>query len=322
MTSDAIEQFLVAATEGMKPSEEHIAVMRELVTRALALAQYDHHVDDLRVAARALGELLDGSRLMDQWRGQRKATVFGSARTPVTSPLYALAQDLSAALSHAGWLTITGGGPGIMAASAKGAGRQSAIGVNIELPFEHGTNEFIDLESRHLATSFFFTRKVIMTRYSDAFVAFPGGVGTMDELFEILTLLHTGKSSPVPIVLVDEASGTFWRDWREFLRQDIIGQGYLSDGDDDLFCVVTSVHDAMREILSFYSNFVSCDVSDGVATLQLVRGPSDEQLATLRQNFGAVDFDDTVDQHRLHFTFNGRSYATLRRIIDAVNQWR
>ncbi len=196
--------------------------------------------------------------------------------------------------------------------------------MNIELPFEHGTNAYVDVEHRHIATSYFFTRKVIMTRSSQAFVAFPGGVGTMDELFEILTLLHTGKTDPVPVVLVDVAGGTFWRAWADFMSREVVAQGYLSPGDDVTYRLVNSVEDAVREITTFYENYRGCVTVDGESILSVRRGPNDEEFARLGARFADLTF--TVDSGALgttlSFGHNGRSYATLRGVIDEVNTWR
>ncbi len=323
MTPDAIERFVAEAIAGTVASPEHVEAIRSLVTRALSLAQYESDVGDLRSAVTALDELLAGSRLFDPFRQTPKATVFGSARTAQESTLYQLAHALSAELAARGWLTVTGAGPGIMEASSKGAGRDMAIGVNIELPFEHGTNAFVDVEHRHIATSFFFTRKVIMTRASQAFVAFPGGVGTMDELFEILTLLHTGKTDPVPVVLVDEPGGTFWRAWRDFMTHEVLAGGYLSPGDDVSYFLCDAVDDAVREITDFYRNYLGCVTGHGEALVDVRVAPSPEEFAQLSSRFAPLDF--TVSEGSrgttVRFDFNGRSYATLRRVINEVNTW-
>ncbi len=323
MTTDAVERFVDEATGGSVASPERVAAIRSLVTRALSLAQYESDVGDLHSAVTALGELLDGSQLFERWRDTPKATVFGSARTATDSVLYSLASALSAELAERGWMTVTGAGPGIMEASSQGAGRESTIGVNIELPFEHGTNAFVDVESRHIATSYFFTRKVIMTRSSQAFVAFPGGVGTMDELFEILTLLHTGKTDPVPVVLIDEPGGVFWLAWRDFMDEHVIAEGYLSRGDEVSYFLCDNVADALGEITNFYANYVGSAVSNGRALVSLRHGPSDDEMKELMSGFEPLDFQysDLAGALTLSFNFNGRSYATLRRVIDQVNRW-
>lgn len=323
MTPDAVERFVAEATAGTVTTPEHVAAIRSLVSRALSLAQSESSVGDLRSAVTALEELLDGSRLFLPWRNTPKATVFGSARTAVDSELYRLATAFSAELAGLGWMTVTGAGPGIMEASSKGAGRDATIGVNIELPFEHGTNPYVDVEHRHIATSYFFTRKVILTRSSQAFVSFPGGVGTMDELFEILTLLHTAKTDPVPVVLIDRPGGTFWSTWATFMADEVIGEGYLSAGDEVSYFLCDNVEDAVKEITGFYANYVSCVTGAGEAIVRVLRAPDETQLRELHETFAPLHFTihDEEGQSRLVFDFNGRSYATLRRVINAVNSW-
>ena len=323
MRTEIVDRFVAEVTSGTVRSPQDVAAIRALVSRALLLAESDTDVGDLRCAVTALEELFDGSRLFQPFHDIPKATVFGSARTAPDSELYHLASELSAKLAAQGWWTVTGAGPGIMEASSKGAGRQHTIGVNIELPFEHGTNGFVDVDHRHIATSYFFTRKVIMTRSSQAFVAFPGGVGTMDELFEILTLLHTGKTTPVPVVLVDRPGGTFWTSWHEFMLQQMLADGYVSDGDDVTYFLCDNVDAAIGEITGFYRNYVSCVTGDDKGRIVVRHAPTEAQLLQLRHTFLHLQFDVGPDPHGtgVGFNFNGRSHATLRRIINEVNQW-
>jgi uncharacterized protein (TIGR00730 family) len=320
---DAIERFVAEATAGTVTSPAHVSAIRSLVTRALSLAQQETNVGDLKSAVTSLEELLDGSLLFQRWSSTPKATVFGSARTKSDSVLYAMASAFSADLAARGWMTVTGAGPGIMEASSKGAGRDATIGVNIELPFEHGTNEYIDVEHRHIATSYFFTRKVIMTRSSQAFVAFPGGVGTMDELFEILTLLHTGKTDPVPVVLIDEPGGTFWSAWAKFMADEVIGEGYLSPGDEATYFLCDNVEDAVAEVTRFYANYRGCLTANGEAIINVTYAPNEQQFTQLSRSFPQLAFrvQEGAGPTTVAFDFNGRNYANLRRVINAVNTW-
>lgn len=304
-------------SEAVEPHRDSLDELWERVSQLEAGAPRE----DLDLALRALAELVDGSALFARFAAAPKATVFGSARTPSSSGLYTLAHDLSAALAREGWMSVTGAGPGIMEAASKGAGREATIGVNIELPFEHGTNEFVDLERLHIATSFFFTRKVLMTRSAQAFVAFPGGVGTMDELFEVLTLLHTGKTDPVPVVLVDEPGGTFWRAWSDFMTTQVIETGYLSAGDDISYRLVTSVEEALEEILGFHRNFLHARTDGGEARLVVRRALDAAHLARLTERLGRdVTQSEGAEGATVRFAYNGRSYALLRAAIDVVNQ--
>jgi uncharacterized protein (TIGR00730 family) len=159
--------------------------------------------------------------------------VFGSARTPPSDPLYADARDVGGRLAKAGFAVVTGGGPGIMEAANRGAaeaGGQS-VGLNIELPFEQAMNQWVKLGIRF---EYFFTRKLMFVRYASAWVVFPGGYGTLDELFELLTLIQTGKAHNHPVVLVGR---DHWRGLSDWLHDDVLADGRISPPDLDMFQV-------------------------------------------------------------------------------------
>lgn len=320
--SELIDRFLDELNAESEQSPERLEILRSLVTRVIELAEQDPDTSDLRIAATALSELLNSAELFAAWRDRPKLTVFGSARTSPHSPLYEMARELSGDMAARGWMTVSGAGPGIMEASSKGAGKESTLGINIELPFEHGANEFIDVEQMHVAMKFFFTRKVAMTRASRAFVAFPGGVGTMDELFEILTLVHTGKTDPAPIVLVDEPGGRFWSQWLRFVDESIIGGGYLDAVDKRLFVICHSVAEVIDELEHFYSNFEAFTKTEKGASLRLRRVPNGGELARLTADYPMFSSSGgfrTGEDGELFFDFDGRDYVSLRRLIDDLN---
>ncbi len=254
--------------------------LREVVAPLEALAE-ENRVEELTRLGEVVGDLVLGERLFDKHRGPF-VTIFGSARTPLDAPVARTAETLASTLRGKGWMIVAGAGPGIMAAAAKGAGREGNIGVNIELPFEHGTNPWVDDRDHHLATAHFFTRKVLLTRRAHAFVAFPGGVGTMDELFEVLTLLNTSKSPPAPVVLMDEPGGTFWSTWSRFMDR-VIDDGYLSPGDATMYRVLDDVDAAVEYLDSFYRVYQSSTVKDGVARVVLRRPVSESTRAALSE---------------------------------------
>jgi uncharacterized protein (TIGR00730 family) len=229
--NERIEAFLRDIESESPQSPERVEILRTLLVKFVELATFDSDLGDLRVAVNALNELLEASTLFDQWREHSKLAVFGSARTKPDNPLFEMARQLGAVMAERGWMTVSGAGPGIMEASAMGAGRGHTLGVNIELPFEQFVNPFIDAETMLVAMQYFFTRKVAMTRPSNAFAIFPGGLGTMDETFEVLTLLHTGKTTPAPVVLLDTPDGTFWRQWMDFIENAIITDDYIGPHD-------------------------------------------------------------------------------------------
>ena len=322
--SDRTEEFLQSLGSESPQSAERVAVLRTLLEKFVELATLDSDLGDLRVAVTALNELLEASTLFSQWRGYPKLAVFGSARTKPENPLFEMARQLSEAMAARGWMTVSGAGPGIMEASAKGAGREHTLGVNIELPFEQFANPFIDAETMLVAMQYFFTRKVAMTRPSNAFAIFPGGLGTMDEAFEVLTLLHTGKTTPAPVVLMDTPDGTFWLRWMDFVRGAIIADDYIGEHDMCLVRLCTSIDDAIAEIERFYSNFVAFEVHSGRGRITMKRPPTAGQLERLaltmpQFNSGAGYLvDDTTN---LSFDFEGRNFVSLRLLIDQINAW-
>jgi uncharacterized protein (TIGR00730 family) len=322
---ELIEGFLARLRLDSPLSDERVEVLRALLVRFVELALVDNNVGDLRVAVQALNELTEASTLFSQWRDVPKLAIFGSARTDRAHPLYEMARELGATMAQRGWMIISGAGPGIMEASAKGAGREHTLGVNIELPFEQFSNPYINAETMLVAMQYFFTRKVAMTRPSNAFAIFPGGLGTMDETFEVLTLLHTGKTSPAPVVLVDTPDGDFWRRWMDFVDNAVIAGDYIDENDMCLVRICTSVEEAATEIDHFFSNYVRFDVRGDRGVITVRRGPSDQQLTALANavprfssGLGYVRDDDTT----ISFAFDGRNYVNLRLLINEINEWR
>ena len=183
---------------------------------------------DLKLLSRTLKELRYAFRFFDGLRGRPKVTVFGSARLPAGSPAYRQAESFGRAMARSGWFVVTGAGEGIMEAAHVGAGREHSIGVNILLPFEQSENTVMEGNPHLIHTKYFFTRKLLFLKESSGVVLFPGGFGTMDEAFEVLTLLQTGKTHPIPVVLVDEPGGTYWATWRRFLENSLLQSGMIS----------------------------------------------------------------------------------------------
>jgi hypothetical protein len=322
--SSLIESLLDDLAEDTVMSPERRDLLRDLLARVVMVAEADADTDDLRVAVTAVDELLEAFMLFERWQGRKKLTIFGSARTKVDSPLFEMTRELARAMAERDWIIVTGAGPGIMEASSMGAGMDHTLGVNIKLPFEQNANAYIDAKTNLVTMKYFFTRKVALTRPSIAFVVLPGGLGTMDELFEVLTLLDTGKTTPAPVVLLDTPDGLFWTQWMTFVDEGIVRNNYLGGSDMPLVRFVTSVSDAVDEIERFYSNYVSFAVDGDRGLVTLRRAPTPSQLEDLRgkipmfnEGLGYRMDDDTT----LSFNFDGRNYLYLRRVIDDVNSW-
>ncbi len=322
--STLIETLVEDIARDTEMSPERRELLRELLARVIAVAESDSHTKDLTVAVTAIDELLEAFTLFEKWHDRPKLTIFGSARTKPGTPLYEMTTELAGAMAERGWITVSGAGPGIMEASAKGAGRENTIGVNIRLPFEQSANAFIDVSTMLVTMKYFFTRKVALTRSSIAFVILPGGLGTMDELFEVLTLLDTGKTTPAPVVLLDAADGTFWDKWMTFVEEAIVQNNYVGSGNMCLVRLANSIPDTIDEIEHFYSNYCDFTVQHGRGLLSLRRAPTPAQLDELRTTVPMFDEGDgyQIDaDHTISFDFDGRNYVNLRLVIDHVNDW-
>ncbi len=291
---------------------------------------------DVKLLSTALKELRYSLKVFTPYRHLRKVTVFGSARLPVSHPAYAQAVEFSRRAALAGWMVITGAASGIMEAGHVGAGREKSIGVNILLPFEQEANPIIrgDLKLMHL--KYFFTRKLLFVKESDAVALFPGGFGTQDECFEVLTLVQTGKSHLFPIVMLDEPGGNYWLRWREYIEDELLGRELISPADMSLFKVTDSLDEAVAEVLNFYRVYHSMRYVHGDLLLRLQHELSDQMLERLRDEFsdilvaGTFELTEALpeeanDTHiatlpRLRFRFDRRSLGRLRQMIDVINQ--
>jgi len=232
---------------------------------------------------------------------------------------------------------VTGAGPGIMAAGMEGAGRDRSIGVNIRLPFEQGANSFIAQDPKLVEMRYFFTRKLMLIKESDGYAVLPGGFGTLDEAFELLTLLQTGKAQPAPLVLLDVPDGTYWRGWQKFVDDQVASRGLVSPEDHSLYRITADVGIATDEILGFFRNYHSVRWVGDLLIMRLRQTPSRAQLATLNEQFADIvrggtirpskplsperSSGDHVELPRLAFRFDRIHYGRLRQMIDVVNSW-
>ncbi|MDP9452530.1 MAG: TIGR00730 family Rossman fold protein [Actinomycetota bacterium] len=307
----------------------------EILASAVLLAGDRAQRLDLKITNAALKEMRAAFHMFAPYRDIPKVTIFGSARTRPEDPLYAQTHDLAAALAERGWMVVTGAGPGIMAAGTEGAGRERAIGVLIRLPFEGGANPFISGDDKLIEMKYFFTRKLMLIKESAAFVALPGGFGTLDETFELLTLVQTGKAEPVPVVLLDTPGGSYWAGWQRFVDGEVAGHGMISHHDRSLYCVTDTVEGAVGEIEAFYRNFHSLRYVGDRLVLRLRAEPSRAELAELSERFGdiaggriersgpfppEVTGQDHLELPRIALRFDRRSFGRLRSLIDALNR--
>ena len=313
-----------------------VRLATELVSEALGLISDQPDTLDLKIATAALAEMRDAYAMFRPYRDKLKVSIFGSARTQHDDPLYAQARDLAAALADEGWMTVTGAGPGIMQAGMEGAGVENSIGVSIRLPFESGANSIIADDDKHVSMKYFFTRKLMLIKESQAFVCLPGGVGTLDETFELLTLTQTGKGVPVPIVLLDEPGDPYWESVDELMAQ-LVRRGLVSPGDRSLYTITDSHHEACRIVTEFYANYDSIRFFGDDLIIRMGQTPNDAQLAELNGEFSHLvksgeivradphrneeRDNDKLDLKRISFKFTKRGYGDLIKLIGVLNSY-
>lgn len=314
----------------------HAALTKELLGGLLKL--HDAHLDllDLKIVNRAVKELRHAFGVFHGYRDRPKVSIFGSARTPADDPNYQLAYQFAQAVVRKGFMVITGGADGIMRACQEGAGRDNSFGVNIMLPFEQGPNATIADDPKLITFKYFFTRKLMFQKEANAIALFPGGFGTHDEGFEVITLAQTGKSDPQPIVCLQAPGCDYWDDWMAFITKQLLKRKLISEEDLSLFTVVNSADAAVDEILRFYRRYHSIRFVGRQMALRMKTTISAEQLEQIQQGFGdlltegrfelrealeeELDEPGLKDLPRLVFNFNRRSASRLRQLIDHLNR--
>jgi uncharacterized protein (TIGR00730 family) len=291
---------------------------------------------DMRLLATAIRELRYCFKIFAAYRHRRKVSIFGSARTPRDHPAYRAAEEFGRRIAAAGWMVITGAGSGIMEAGHRGAGREASFGLNILLPFEQAANPVVQGDPKLVTMRYFFTRKLMFIKESDAVVLFPGGFGTHDECFEALTLIQTGKSHLFPIVMVDEPGGNYWQLWQHFIQHGLVDRGYISPHDTSLYYITDSVEEAVRQVTGFYRVYHSLRYVRGELVLRLQRPLNDALMQRIRQQFQDIlnggDFEqlpaalpeehnepELIHLPRLKFRFQRQAVGRLRQLVDFLN---
>jgi len=309
-------------------------LIREMMHTALKLIEDGADTGELKLINRSFKELRYAQNVFRPYADVRKISVFGSARTPENHPHFQTAKAFSKAITDAGWMVITGAGGGIMHAGHGGAGREASFGVAIRLPFETTANEIIAGDEKLITFRYFFTRKLMFVSQADAMAVFPGGFGTQDEAFEVLTLVQTGKSVTIPIVFIDSPGDDYWKVWDAYVRTHLLERGLISAEDLALYEVTDSVDHAVRHVLDFYRNYHSQRFVRDHFVLRIRRPLIAKQIDALNDEFKHIILDGRIEpsgplegesQHlglpRLKFLFNRQSYAHLRRLIDRINQY-
>ncbi len=297
----------------------------------LEIARFETEQEEWRLVSGTLADISEAMEVFRPHRSIRKITVFGSARTEPDTPCYHLAEELARRAVEAGFDVMTGAGGGVMEGANRGAGSEHSIGLNVDLPFEQHPNPFVSgPQGRLLHFRYFFTRKLFFLRESDALVVMPGGFGTLDELFESVTLIQTGRNQPIPLVLLAPAGDDFWQAWRRDVHEGLVQRGLISAEDPDLVVEASCAAEAVAHIARFYRVFHSARLGEDRIELLLNREVPREALPALTEQFadlleqGAIQAGDTSDDQgmlrpclRLHF--DRRRMGRLYQFLDHLN---
>ena len=310
-------------------------LVSDIIENALKLLTDVSARGDARVIQTAVRELRYAFKMFEPPAGIRKVTIFGSARTAPSKQEYQQAVDFARRIADAGWMVITGAGPGIMQAGHEGAGPERSFGANIRLPWEQSANPVIQHDKKLITFKYFFTRKLTFVRNSDAIVLFPGGFGTMDEGYEALTLMQTGKSRIMPLVLMDRPGGAYWKTWDKHVREHLLRNGLISPEDLNLYHITDDPDHAVKFITRFYRNYHSMRFVRDTLVIRLQHLPSQSSIDALNEDFADIingtkikaceatpeerEDNQFVTLPRICFDFNKRDYGRLRRMIDVLN---
>lgn len=316
--------------------EQSCSLIREMVVTALKMGRDNLSVADLKLFNRSMKELRYAARVFAPYAHIRKVVVFGSARILPGEPSYQSAELFAQKMREQGYMIITGGGDGIMGAAQKGAGREASFGLNIRLPFEQRANETIYGDAKLINFNYFFTRKLNFVKESHAVALFPGGFGTLDEGFEVLTLMQTGKARIIPLILIDRPGGNYWKTWFSFLGEYLAKLGLISEHDFSFFTMTSDVDQAVAEIDRFYRNFRSYRWVGKRMVIRLQARLSHEALVKLNTDFADILAVGKIEQGtalpeeknepeiwgapRVILTPHQRDFGRLRKLIDAINE--
>ncbi len=335
-TQKAIDELL-SSFEATHRTSADIRQLNRLITTVTELVSGPSSPLDIKIASSAIEEMSRAFTMFAPFRNVRKVSIFGSARTTPDSPIYELTAATAKALAEHHFMVVTGAGPGIMEAGMVGAGRENSIGVSIRLPFETGANSVIAGDDKYVSMRYFFTRKLMLVKESHAFLCMPGGFGTLDETFELLTLAQTAKSVPVPIVFLEVPGQPFWTPLLKAMEPLLLGHGLISSSDTSLYTITDNIDDAVNEITRFYANYDSIRFVDDVLYIRIQRVIPDEQFIEIARTYSSLSVDgiiqqtiatpdevkdnDMPDLPRVSLKYAAKGFADLRGLIDALNQY-
>ncbi len=332
----SIREMLRSDSAGDRPSAD-LRQFDRIIASATRMINGAASSLDVKIAGTALEEMTRAFEMFAPYRDTRKVTIFGSARTTADNPIYSVTARTARELARAGYMVVTGAGPGIMEAGMIGAGRENSIGVSIRLPFETGANSVIAGDEKYVSMRYFFTRKLMLVKESHAFLCLPGGFGTLDETFELLTLAQTAKSVPVPIVFLEVPGDPFWTPLMKVMEPLLLAHGLISPSDVSLYRITDDVQEAVDEVVGFYRNYHSIRFVNNRLYMRVHRRIPDADFAAMSREFSHLATDgvieqtvatpdetrdnDVVDLHRISLDYAAKGFADLRPLIDAVNRY-
>lgn len=316
------------------PNLKHQKWISRSLSSLVRMASEEFETLDWKILSAALLDMERGFLVFHPYRHVRKICIFGSARTSPQSGEYQMAVDFARCVTQQGFMVLTGAGGGIMQAGNEGAGKDHSFGLNIQLPFEQSSNPYIKGDHKLINFKYFFTRKLFFLRESDALAMFPGGFGTLDETFECLTLVQTGKFGPAPLVLIDRPGGDYWHDWNAFVEKQLLRRSLISPDDPSIYTITDNIETACDVISHFYRVYHSSRYVRDLLVMRLKLELSDIEVEKLNQEFsdilvkGKIEKSPTLPQEigdetehlpRLALHFNQRDIGRLYQLIDQVN---
>lgn len=332
---EKLDQRLRKLAAEFVPDPRSLELVAGLLMTSLKIGRDNTGMGDLKMIHRSLREIRYANKVFFPWRHVRKISIFGSARTPSDNPEYQAASRFAHRMCELGFMVITGAGDGIMGAAQKGAGREHSFGLNIKLPFEQAANDVITGDNKLVTFNYFFTRKLSFVKEADAFAMFPGGFGTLDEMFEAVTLIQTGKANILPIVLIDAPGGAYWRTFLAFLREHLFAHQLISEADLSLLHSTDDIEEAVQHIMQFYRVFHSYRYVKDKTVFRLKRKLKPEAVARLTTQFADLIREGSLEQcaalpeeaneegiihlPRLVGKLGRREYGRMRQFIDALN---
>jgi len=328
---DKLIKELIGQTGGIEQPE----IVRDMILNVLMIGKDVDYLAELKLINRTLREMRYTARVFGPYRERKKVTIFGSARTEPAEEMYQKCIRFSRALADKGFMIITGGGPGIMQAGNEGAGSENSFAVNIRLPFEQKPNPVMYRNPRLVTYKYFFNRKVAFVKEADAVAVFPGGFGTLDEAMEVFTLVQTGKTSPKPLILIDDQEG-YWEQFFEFVKERLLVKGFISGEDFSIFTITKDENEAIEVIENFYRVYHSLRFIDHRLVIRLNKPLTTEQIAILEDEFSELlhegdhisccrmleeesDEPDLADLPRISFVFDHHHYGLLLAFIHRIN---